>query len=97
MLKKLYSFVSLPQKLDNPYCLIIRVTNADGNMNPKIDSFDIVPDKNLERLTNLCETIVEEMDEHFLELFADEKNSPVIEQKICVEESGYCKDLKDEL
>ena len=66
-------------------------------MNPKIDSFDIVPDKNLERLTNLCETIVEEMDEHFLELFADEKNSPVIEQKICVEESGYCKDLKDEL
>ena len=66
-------------------------------MNPKIDSFDIVPDKNLERLTNLCETIVEEMDEHFLELLADEKNSPVIGQKICFEESGYCKNLKDEL
>ena len=97
MLKKLYSFVSLPQKLETPYCLIIRVTNADGNMNPKIESFDIVPDKNLERLTNLCENVVEEMDEHFLELFADEKNSPVIEQKICIEESGYCKDLKDEL
>jgi len=76
---------------------IIRVTNADGNMNPKIDSFDIVPDKNLERLTNLCETIVEEMDEQFLELFADEKNSPVIGQKICFEESGYCKNLRDEL
>ena len=65
-------------------------------MNPKIDSFDIVPDKNLERLTNLCETIVEEMDEHFLELLADEKNSPMIGQKICVEESGYCNSLKDE-
>ena len=68
-------------------------------MNPKIDSFDIVPDKNLERLTNLCENIVEEMDEHFLELLADEKNSPVIGQKICFEESdpAYCKNLKDEL
>jgi hypothetical protein len=69
-------------------------------MNPKIDSFDIVPDKNLERLTNLCENIVEEMDEQFLELLADEKNSPVIGQKICfegIEGSGYCKNLKDEL
>ena len=68
-------------------------------MNPKIDSFDIVPDKNLERLTNLCENIVEEMDEQFLELLADEKNSPVIGQKISFEESdpGYCKNLKDEL
>ena len=56
-----------------------------------------MPDKNLERLTNLCENVVEEMDEHFLELLADEKNSPVIDQKICFEESGYCKNLKDEL
>ena len=66
-------------------------------MNPKIDSFDIVPDKNLERLTNLCENIVEEMDEQFLELLADEKNSPVIGQKICFEESDYCNNLRDEL
>ena len=67
-------------------------------MNPKIDSFDIVPDKNLERLTNLCDTIVEEMDEHFLSLLADESNdNPTLTQKICVEEGSYCKSLKDEL
>ena len=44
-----------------------------------------------------CETIVEEMDEHFLELLADEANTPTLEQKICVEEGAYCPNLKDEL
>ena len=44
-----------------------------------------------------CETIVEEMDEHFLELLADDSNTPTLEQKICVEEGAYCPSLKDEL
>jgi len=77
---------------------IIRLTTPDGNMNPLFGSVDIVPDENLNtRLKFHCETIVEEMDEHFLELLADEANAPTLGQKICVEEGGYCKSLKDEL
>jgi len=78
---------------------IIRITTPDGNMNPEFGMVDIVPDENLNtRLKFHCETVVEEMDEHFLELLADEANtSTIIGQKICVEEGAYCKNLKDEL
>ena len=44
-----------------------------------------------------CEGIVEDMDEHFLELLADEANSPTLAQRICVEEGEYCKSVKEEL
>jgi hypothetical protein len=37
------------------------------------------------------------MDEQLLQLLADEKNSPSLKQKICVEEGEYCKSVKDEL
>ena len=37
------------------------------------------------------------MDEHFLELLADEANSPTLAQRICVEEGEYCKSVKEEL
>jgi len=77
---------------------IIRITTPDGNMNPEFGTVDIVPDDNLNtRLKFHCETIVEEMDEHFLELLADDSNTPTLEQKICVEEGAYCPSLKDEL
>ena len=78
---------------------IIRITTPDGNMNPLFGSVDIVPDENLNtRLKFHCDTIVEEMDEHFLSLLADESNdNPTLTQKICVEEGSYCKSLKDEL
>ena len=68
-------------------------------MNPLFGSVDIVPDENLNtRLKFHCDTIVEEMDEHFLSLLADESNdNPTLTQKICVEEGSYCKSLKDEL
>ena len=49
------------------------------------------------RLKFHCETIVEEMEDQFHELLADEANSPTLTQKICVEEGAYCKSLKDEL
>jgi len=78
---------------------IIRITTPDGNMNPMFGSVDIVPDENLNtRLKFHCDTIVEEMDEQFLLLLADESNdNPTLTQKICVEEGSYCKSLKDEL
>jgi len=78
---------------------IIRITTPDGNMNPLFGSVDIVPDENLNtRLKFHCDTIVEEMDEQFLLLLADESNdNPTLTQKICVEEGSYCKSLKDEL
>jgi len=78
---------------------IIRITTPDGNMNPEFGTVDIVPDENLNtRLKFHCEAVVEEMDEHFLDLLADESNTPTfIEQKICVEEGAYCPNLKDEL
>jgi len=78
---------------------IIRITTPDGNMNPLFGSVDIVPDENLNtRLKFHCDTIVEEMDEQFLSLLADESNdNPTLTQKICVEEGSYCKSLKDEL
>ena len=45
-----------------------------------------------------CEGIVEDMDEHFLDLLADEKNAPTLSQRICVEEGQYCKSVgKEEL
>ena len=38
------------------------------------------------------------MDEHFLDLLADEKNAPTLSQRICVEEGQYCKSVgKEEL
>merc|ERR1712241_753813 len=59
---------------------IIRITNPDGNMNPEFGKVDIVPDEDLNtRLKFHCEGIVEDMDEHFLDLLADEKNSPTLQ------------------
>ena len=40
---------------------------------------------------------MEDMDEHLMTLLTDEKNSPTLKHKICVEEGEYCKSLKDEL
>lgn len=77
---------------------IIRITNPDGNMNPEFGKVDIVPDEDLNtKLKFHCEGIVEDMDEHFLDLLADEKNSPILAQRICVEEGEYCKSVKEEL
>merc|ERR1712170_138350 len=77
---------------------IIRITNPDGNMNPEFGKVDIVPDEDLStKLKFHCEGIVEDMDEHFPELLADEANSPTLAQRICVEEGEYCKSVKEEL
>jgi len=77
---------------------IIRITTPDGNMNPDFGKVDIVPDEDLNtRLKFHCETIVEDMDDQFTELLSDEKNSPTLKQKICIEEGEYCKNVKDEL
>ena len=77
---------------------IIRLTTPEGNMNPKFGEVEIVPDDDLNtKLKFHCEGIVEDMDEQLLDLLADEKNSPTLKHKICVEEGEYCKTVKDEL
>ena len=77
---------------------IIRLTTPEGNMNPKFGEVEIVPDDDLNtKLKFHCEGIVEDNDEQLLDLLADEKNSPTLKHKICVEEGEYCKTVKDEL
>lgn len=82
---------------------IIRLQTHTGNMNPDMSKVDIVPDEDLNKALKFhCEGIIEDAEDHFLELFADtdniEESQDKLVDEICYTRAKFCQaSVKDEL
>ncbi len=79
---------------------IIRMTTPQGNMNPRFGKVDLVPDDDLNsRLKFYCQEIVEDNEEDWIELLADEEADATMKEELCVNRSKLCKAdlIRDEL
>jgi len=83
---------------------IIRLQTHTGNMNPDMGKVDIVPDDDLNKnLKFHCESIIEDAEDDFLEVFADqskdiESSINEFSDEICQKRKSYCPgSVKDEL
>jgi len=70
---------------------IIRIVTHEGNMSPQFGEVDVVPDDDLNtRLKFYCENIVEDQEDHIMEIFAQEGENMDIE--LCSKRSNLCED-----
>merc|ERR1712107_227600 len=70
---------------------IIRIVTHEGNMNPDMQTVDIVPDDDLNtRLKFYCENIVEDMEDDIMDLFSTEQENMDLE--LCSRRSKICED-----
>jgi len=83
---------------------IIRLQTHTGNMNPDMGKVDIVPDDDLNKnLKFHCESIIEDAEDDFLEVFADhskdlESSIDDFSDEICQKRKSFCPgSVKDEL
>jgi len=79
---------------------VIRLTTPEGNMNPRFTEVDIEPDEDLNtKLKFYCRSVVEDQEDHFMELLPNSENDSILREEICVNRSKLCKTVakRDEL
>jgi len=75
---------------------IIRMTTPEGNMNPRFSEVDIEPDEDLNtKLKYICRSVVEDQEDHFMELLPDKENDLRLRQEVCVNRSKLCKEVEE--
>jgi len=76
---------------------VLRMTDGNGEMNPNFPKVEMheINENHSGILKYHCRSVVEDQEDHFMELLPDKENDLRLRQEVCVNRSKLCKEVEE--